>query len=274
MQAVIIKILGTYLNVVNRFSKKIGGKHAFLIFCYPFSVKLKPVQQKFIDTSEQSSYDFNGKKIAVFKWGNGPETILCLHGWQSQSYRWKKYIEKLDKERYTILAVDAPGHGLSEGKILYIPLYAKLLEGLMKTYSPKYILAHSMGAFTSLALFYEKSDLSPQKMALLGTPGEVSEFVEEYSSILGLSDKVVANLQQYFESNLGTTAEYFSAAKFATKQVAEGLIIHDKEDKDAPYNHALNMHKNWSNSKLHTTEGLGHKLRSIEVVEEIVRFFD
>lgn len=273
MQKVIISILAQYLNIINSISSRIGSRHAFFLFCHPIPVKLKPAQLKFIATSKQSFFEFEGKKVATYEWGNGPEVILCLHGWQSQTYRWKKFIETFDKEKYTILAIDAPAHGNSEGKILYLPLYARLIESLMSTYSPDYILAHSMGAFSSLALFYEKPELSPKKMALLGTPGEVTEFVEEYANVLKLSEKVIDNLSEYFIQLTGHNAEYYSAKKFATRQRAQGLIIHDEGDKDAPFRHGLKVHKNWSNSQMYATRGLGHKLRSIDVVHRVEEFF-
>jgi hypothetical protein len=40
-------ILSTYLNLINRWFPKLGGKHAFLVFCHPFPVKLKKHQQAF-----------------------------------------------------------------------------------------------------------------------------------------------------------------------------------------------------------------------------------
>ncbi len=273
-QKLIIFLLGTYLNVINRISKRIGGKHAFLLFCYPFPIKLKPAQKEFIHTSEQSFFEYNGKRIAVFKWGSVSETILCLHGWQSQTYRWKKFVEELDKEKYTIVSIDAPAHGLSEGKIANVPMYADLLEHLMNAYTPQYILAHSLGAFSSLCLFYEKPELSPRKMALLGTPGEAIDFVDEYAKVLGTSKRVYDNLHEYFVTHFGKTPEYYSSAKFAEKQTAEGLLIHDVDDKDAPYHYAQKINEVWPNSTLHTTTGLGHKLRDLSVVRQVVDFFD
>jgi len=273
VQKLIIFSLGAYLNVINLLSKKIGGKHAFLVFCYPFSVRLKPAQAAFLKTSRQSILDFEGKKIAVYEWGSGPQTILCLHGLHSQTFRWKKFIEELDFEKYRVVAIDAPGHGKSEGKFLNAIVYARLIEKLLEMYSAEYILAHSLGAFGSLYLFNEKPELSPKKMALLGTPGEVSEFLEAYGKVLKINQRVYDNMHRYIEKTIGKPPSYYSAEKFAKKQTAEGLLIHDTEDVDAPYKHAQSIHRNWENSELFTTTGFGHKLRDISVVEKVVAFF-
>jgi pimeloyl-ACP methyl ester carboxylesterase len=273
VQKAIIFILGRYLNFINLISKKIGGKHAFLLFCYPFPVKLKPAQQKFLDTSEQSFLSFEGKKIATYKWGSGSQIILCLHGWQSQSYRWKKYIETFDKEKYTIIAIDAPAHGKSEGKIFNVPIYARLIEELMATYPVTYILAHSLGAFATMCLFYEKPEMALHKVALLGTPGEATDFIDEYARVLKTHPRVKENLEAYFLAYAGLNPSYYSASRFASTLTSQALLIHDTGDIEAPYSYAVAIHKLWPNSELMTTQGLGHKLRDMAVVSKVVQFF-
>ncbi|MEY2924545.1 MAG: hypothetical protein RLZZ337_1093 [Bacteroidota bacterium] len=274
MEKIIIFILGRYLNFVNLFSKKWGGKQAFLVFCYPFPTKLKPKQAEFYKTSERIDFVFEEKRIACYKWGRGAKVILCLHGWQSQTFRWKKFIETLDKELYTIIAVDAPGHGNSEGRLLHIPKYSRLVEYLIQSFKVDYILAHSMGAFASLNLFHQKPELSPEKIAVLGTPGEVSDFLALYSFILGLSARSRKNMEEYIQAYFNATPSDFSIRKIAATQHTKGLIIHDKDDKEAPFHYAELVHEIWENADIHVTEGLGHKLRSIEVVDRVVSFFE
>ena len=250
-----------------------GGKHAFLLFCYPFPVKLKPVQQKFLETSERSFTMFEGKKIAKYSWGSGPKVILCLHGWQSQTFRWKKFIETYDKDKYTIVSIDAPAHGNSEGKIFNVPMYARLIEVLLAEHKVDYILAHSLGAFATMCLFYEKPELAVQKVALLGTPGEATDFIDEYARVLKTHPRVKQNLADYFISYAGLEPSYYSAVRFAPVQKSEAIIIHDKEDKEAPYHYAVSVADLWQKASLITTNGLGHKLRDIRVVEYSVEFF-
>jgi len=273
VQKLIIFILGRYLNFINLISKKTGGKHAFLVFCYPFPTKLKPKQAEFLNTAERFDFVFEEKRIAVYKWGNGSKHLLCLHGWQSQTFRWKKFIETFSKEEYTIFAIDAPGHGNSEGRLLHIPKYSRLIEHVVKEHEISYILAHSMGAFASLNLFHLKPELSPKKIAVLGTPGEVSEFLDLFSGILNLSFKARKNMEDYIQNYFDATPADFSIRKIAATQHTKGLIIHDRDDKEAPFHYAELMHEVWENADIHITEGLGHKLRSIEVVEKVISFF-
>lgn len=274
MEKVIKFILSTYLNSLNVVSRKLGGKHAFFLFCFPFPVKLKPAQAAFLESAEHFTLDFENKKIAGYKWGAGPQKILCLHGWQSQSYRWKKYIENLPEDSYTVYSIDAPGHGNSDGRTFNVPMYARLIEHCLNEKEIDYILAHSMGAFSAMSLFHEKPELSPTKMAVLASPGEANDFIELFMSELKLKPRVRDNIISYFHSYAGHGPEFYSVAKFAAGQQAEGLIIHDEDDDEAPYHYAQTVDQAWSNSKLITTKGLGHNLRGMEVIEEVKRFFD
>jgi tagatose-1,6-bisphosphate aldolase non-catalytic subunit AgaZ/GatZ len=52
------------------------------------------------------------------------------------------------------------------------------------------------------------------------------------------------------------------------------LIIHDKEDREAPYHYAERIKGVWPNAKLITTEGLGHNLKSQDVVKMVTGFLE
>ena len=68
------------------------------------------------------------------------------------------------------------------------------------------------------------------------------------------------------------TIHYFSTQKFAVDIPAEGLIIHDEEDLETPYHYAVKINERWKASTLITTKGLGHNLKSKDVVKTIVHF--
>jgi len=268
------KIIGVYLSVLNVFSSKLAGKHAFFIFCYPFKVKLKPKQLAFYDTAQKMDFNFEGKNLAMYKWGSGTKTILCVHGWSSNTYRWKKYIETLLDNDYTVYAFDAPGHGNSEGTLLNVPIYARALEAVIaKIGKLDYLLAHSIGSFTSMYLFHNKPHLSPSKMIVMSSPGSAEEFVNFFEKLLTPSKKLMKSMEAYFEEYVGLPVAHFNINTFASIQTANALIIHDELDKETPVSNAIELHKVWKDSELILTKGFGHKMRDISVVENVVEFF-
>ncbi|MDC0561753.1 alpha/beta hydrolase [Bacteroidia bacterium] len=274
MQKVIVYLLSNYLRLVNSISPRLGGKHAFLLFCYPFPLKFKKYQSDFLKTSHFSFLDFEGKRIAQYKWGSGEKVILCLHGWQSNSFRWKKYVEVLDKKKYTMICLDAPAHGRSDGVLFNVPMYARLIQQFLEQNKVDSILSHSLGAFSTMYLLSNYPLLSPPKVIALGTPSYADSFIDEFIRVLNLSSKARRNLVTYFTNYSGLKTNDFDSKLFAKNQKSFGLIVHDINDKEAPFEYAKEMAKIWPKSRFLGTEGFGHKLRDDSVVQEVIKFID
>ena len=274
MQKVIVYLLSNYLRLVNSISPRLGGKHAFLLFCYPFPLKFKKYQSDFLKTSHFSFLDFEGKRIAQYRWGSGEKVILCLHGWQSNSFRWKKYVEVLDKKKYTMICLDAPAHGRSDGVLFNVPMYARLIQQFLEQNKVDSILSHSLGAFSTMYLLSNYPLLSPPKVIALGTPSYADSFIDEFIRVLNLSSKTRRNLVTYFTNYSGLKTNDFDSKLFAKNQKSFGLIVHDINDKEAPFEYAKEMAKIWPKSRFLGTEGVGHKLRDDSVVQEVIKFID
>ena len=274
MQKVLVYLLSNYLRLVNSISPRLGGKHAFLLFCYPFPLKFKKYQSDFLKTSHFSFLDFEGKRIAQYRWGSGEKVILCLHGWQSNSFRWKKYVEVLDKKKYTMICLDAPAHGRSDGVLFNVPIYARLIQQFLEQNKVDSILSHSLGAFSTMYLLSNYPLLSPPKVIALGTPSYADSFIDEFIRVLNLSSKTRRNLVTYFTNYSGLKTNDFDSKLFAKNQKSFGLIVHDINDKEAPFEYAKEMAKIWPKSRFLGTEGFGHKLRDDSVVQEVIKFID
>lgn len=274
MQKVLVYLLSNYLRLVNSISPRLGGKHAFLLFCYPFPLKFKKYQSDFLKTSHFSFLDFEGKRIAQYRWGSGEKVILCLHGWQSNSFRWKKYVEVLDKKKYTMICLDAPAHGRSDGVLFNVPMYARLIQQFLEQNKVDSILSHSLGAFSTMYLLSNYPLLSPPKVIALGTPSYADSFIDEFIRVLNLSSKARRNLVTYFTNYSGLKTNDFDSKLFAKNQKSFGLIVHDINDKEAPFEYAKEMAKIWPKSRFLGTEGFGHKLRDDSVVQEVIKFID
>jgi len=109
---------------------------------------------------------------------------------------------------------------------------------------------------------------------MMAAPGEAKEWVQFYQKFLGLSDRTMNEIGKFFIEKLGKSPDYFSLKEFAKSMTRPGLIIHDKEDKEAPYHYAFAAHKNWPKSEMITTNGLGHNLKSMELIKNVEEFLD
>jgi pimeloyl-ACP methyl ester carboxylesterase len=78
----------------------------------------------------------------------------------------------------------------------------------------------------------------------------------------------------HFATRFGVRPDFFSTQKFAGSLKVKGLIIHDEDDAQAPYEYSIPLQKSWPQSRLVTTKGLGHNLRSFSIVKQVLDFIE
>lgn len=266
MKNLITRLLGTYLNALSWIAPRTAARHAFNLFCHPFRINLRPHHEDFLNTSEKFRFTYKDLRLQGYKWGNGSRKVLFVHGWQSHTFRWKNYINALLKKDTTVYALDAPGHGYSEGRFLSVPLYSEIIEQFISEQGAMdSIVAHSLGSFAAVYALYRVPLLPVNRLVLTAPPGEASDFIDHFRNRLRLSPRTVGLALDYFQKEFEQPVTYFSTKRFAASLVVPGIIIHDKDDDETPFPHAREIHEVWKRSTLIQTRGLGHNLRSAEV---------
>jgi pimeloyl-ACP methyl ester carboxylesterase len=267
------KSIGFYFNMASFIHPKWVAKKGFILFCSPMSPKLKKHQSDFLAIGKDSLLDFETKKIQTYKWGTGSKKILLIHGWASHSFRWKAYIEQLVAQDFTVYAFDAPAHGLSEGKILHVVLYSKVMDLFLKQNTDiQHIMSHSIGGFATIYWLFQNKEHPIKNVVIMAAPGEADDFFNFYQATLGLSNRALRIIKNRFVELLDQDPSYFSTASFAKSLSTKSLIIHDKGDKDTAPQYSVALHDNWKESKLILTEGLGHALKSKKLQTEVIQF--
>lgn len=266
MTNIIARLLGAYLNALSWIAPQLAGRHAFKLFCHPFRPPLKKHQHEFLNSAQRFHFTHEGTRLQGYKWGSGTRKVLFLHGWQSHTFRWKNYINRLLKQDTTVYAFDAPGHGCSAGRFLSVPVYSEAIEqfvaehGAMDT-----VVAHSIGSFAIVHALYRVPLLPINHLVLMAPPGEASEFADHFRRRLKLTSHTLNLMLEYFQREFDHPITYYATKRFAASLAVPGMIIHDKDDVETPFAHALDIHAAWKRSVLIQTRGLGHNLRSAEV---------
>jgi pimeloyl-ACP methyl ester carboxylesterase len=275
VEKLMIGVIRICLNGLSVIAPNAAGKLGFRIFCTPFAAGLKDYQLKFLDTAEKFTLEIEGKKAQCYKWGNGSKKILFVHGWASHTFRWKSYIEYFTKNDYTVYAFDARAHGLSEGKTLNLIINANYIKVVVAHIGQiDAAVCHSFGGFSMAYLLHHYPNTNIGKTIIMAAPGEAMEFFTFYKEKLGLTNKTTQIIIERFKKNINQTPEYFSTPAFAKTIKKPCLIIHDKNDNEAPLKTALSLHKNWQGSQMIVTEGLGHHLKSNDLIVQVENFIE
>jgi pimeloyl-ACP methyl ester carboxylesterase len=274
LQKIITKLYGLYFNIFVWFVPNKIAHQAFEVFCTVRKGKVLPNQKQYLDDAKFDVIKVSGHSIQLYNWPGNKETVLLVHGWESNSWRWHKLIEKLQKADYNIIAFDAPAHGYSSGKFLYVPLYAEALQAIILKYQPKTVIGHSVGGMTVLYNEYKNPNVFIEKIVTVGSPSEYHEIFTHYQNLLGFNNKVMTVLEEYFYAKFGFTPKEFSSSKFVLINSKKGLLFHDRLDKITPYHASVDVHKHWKGSELVSTEGFGHSMHQNEVNDKIIAFLE
>lgn len=264
--------IGFYFNVLAIFSKEGVAKKAFTLFCTPRKGKVLPLQTSFLDKAKHDVVTVGGKQLQTYCWPGNKKTVLLIHGWESNSFRWRNLIGLLQDEGYQIIAFDAPAHGNSSGSIWNIPLYSECTQHVIRRFNPDYIVGHSVGGMTAVYHQHLYPNTSIQKIVTVGSPSDLYDMMLQYKKILGFNKRVLSALDDYFKKHFGFGIHDFSTASYASTLTIPGLLIHDELDAIAPVRASERVHAAWKNSTLIKTSGLGHSMHQQEVSEQIINF--
>lgn len=266
------KLIGVRLNTLFRFNKEKAVKKVYRIFCTPRGGKVKPHQEPFLNEAKAEKIKHGRIQLQTYHWENSGPKVLLIHGWDSNSSRWKDLIEVLSKQRFNIFAFDAPAQGNSGGKLLNVPLYSKCIDKMIKTYQPDYLVGHSMGGMSIFFNEFQQQSTGVKKIVSLGAPSEMRKIIDDLKKILSLKPKLMMAVEDYFEEKFSYRFDEFATKNFVTNVHQDCLIIHDQFDKVVPVGSGKALEKQLSNAKLIITEGAGHSLNRGYIHQEILAF--
>lgn len=279
VKKVLLRLYSIKFNFIGLFSQK---RAAFLAFKF-FSTPIKTGSYKKIPLTFQKaikvSLKVKGTTVRGFHWRNPDpkaKKILIVHGFSSNVFKFESYVVALKKEAFEVLAFDAPGHGISDGKEINALIYRDVILAIEKEFGVLFgIVSHSLGGLAaSLAL--EKFDKPENKKLVLIAPAtETTTTLENFYELLPLSSTV----KQAFEAHIQLLADepvnFYSVARIAKKSLAPTLWIHDEEDLICPIRDVNPViAENLPMVSFHITKGLGHNYiyKNSDTISRVVHF--
>lgn len=272
VQNSIAKIIGLYINVLSYVAPSNAVQLSYKLFSEPRKGKLKLHSlPKTLQKAEHNSYQYNNDVIQTYTWRGNNEIIFLIHGWESNGSRWKKLLKQLLTTGKTIIAIDAPAHGLSSGKEFTVLKYAEFIDFIAQKFPPQIIIGHSVGG-QATAFYQANYKTNLEKIVLLGAPSDLYVIFKNYVNMLSLNNKVYLQLKAYMLARFNIKVEEFSSANFLENCTIKGIIAHDVDDSVVLIDEAKKLSKAWKNAKFIETKGLGHSLHDQYLYKTIIDF--
>lgn len=266
------KSIGFGLNITSYLQPKKATAIAYKLFSEPRTGKLdKKALPKMLQNVSSQNIETDEHFAETYIWSGNENVVLLVHGWESNTSRWEKLLPYLQETGSTIVAIDAPGHGLSGGKEFNVVKYGSYIEAAVKQYKPNILIGHSIGGAACI-YFHTHFENNLQKMVVLGAPSEFKNLITNYVRLLSLNNRMKNLLETYFTEKFKKEINSFSMAAFAKEIQIPGLVVHDVNDNIVSFEEGKKIAEAWKSSTFIQTKGLGHSLHNEEVYEKIVTF--
>lgn len=230
-------------------------------------------EQALLGRARYVPMDHAGKRIAAYRWGEGP-TVMLVHGWSGRGAQLGEFVEPLAGAGYRVVAFDAPAHGRSDGRDTTLLEISEVILKLVAEFSPVHaVIAHSFGV--ACALFALQQRRFARRVVALSTPATLEGLLEKFAGSLALSPRTVQILRDMLVQRFGEDVwTRFSVQGMARSIGLPALVVHDRDDRDVPWQEGEAVARAWPNAQFLRTEGLGHRriLRDPEVIDRVVRF--
>jgi pimeloyl-ACP methyl ester carboxylesterase len=273
MNKIIPKIIGGLLNILTPLFPKFTRNKAFNLLCRVKRIPISEEGQIFFSKGETHWLDVVGYKTALHKWGDGPKKILFMHGWMSHSQRWKQYVESMDLNEFTCYALDAPGHGASEGNFLNLEIYRVAYMEALEITGPVHVLvSHSFGNLVAGYQYLYNPKVPVASYVIMGSPSGMDAIFKYFEDILGLSPRMLKNLSIKINKVLKLPIEELSMRNFFNKLESPALLIHEETDKITPIAPMKEAASEAKRIEVHYTSGLDHTLKSPEILKIVKNY--
>ena len=270
---IITKSIGAYLNLLSYINLEKAKNKAYQLFSSPRKGRLKKERlPKTLQSATLETFEYGQEKFQTYIWKGNEEIILLVHGWESNASRWKKLLQHLKPLGKTIIAIDGPAHGLSEGTEFSAPKYAECINVLTQKYQPKTIIGHSVGGAAISFYLNKYGDKNIEKVILIGAPSDFKIIADNFVKLLSLNKRIKTRLEAYYLKKFNVHINDFAGHKFAQNFAQKALIAHDIEDQVVLVDEGRKYANTWKNSVYIETSGLGHSMHDADLYLKIVEF--
>lgn len=214
-----------------------------------------------------------GRGLRALAWGEAGPLVLAQHGWRGRPSQFLPLAARLVPLGYRVVALDAPGHGVSRGQRLSTRILADLLRAAAAELGGAHALVgHSFGGAAAGVAVSE--GLAARRVVLIASPTRVSAMMTGLGSGLGLPPAAQAALARRFEAHARRPLAALDLAALGADLADRALVIHDEDDEVIPVAEARELVRCWPPAGLLFTRGLGHRdlLADPAVLDAVRRF--
>jgi pimeloyl-ACP methyl ester carboxylesterase len=271
-----LKVIRPFVKVSSQIAPRLTGNLAFRAFCMPPRAggsddaqrRLMARAEARMDHAERTRVAYDGGDVQAYRFqtqtGPSKGTILLIHGWTGRAAFMSAFVEPLNASGFDVIALDLPGHGLSSGRMLHIPLGVRALHAVHAKFGPWHgLIAHSFGGAVATSLVAGAVSAFPaialQGLVLIATPHSMPQLFRWFGQTVGLTGRG----QHWFDANVqrlaGRDLGAFEGETLLRQANVPTLVLHAPDDKEVSFASAEALAKAGSHVAVQSMPGLGHR---------------
>jgi pimeloyl-ACP methyl ester carboxylesterase len=215
-------------------------------------------------------------ELATYTWGEGPQTIWLLSGWEGLALDLYPLVGPLVAAGYQVRAVDWPAHGRSGGRRTNLPQMVHALHQLLgQGPAPVALVGHSIGGLAAALCLAWHPEVAVGQVALVASPTSAQWFFERTFDVLEapapLRARVYVHIHAHLRREVGQMSLVGQAEALARRRV---LYLADETDHIVPVAHSRPALAALPGAEYHTLRSQGHfrLLRDPQVGQLLVRW--
>ncbi|MCK9380610.1 MAG: alpha/beta fold hydrolase [Sulfuritalea sp.] len=227
-------------------------------------VMLTPPRQPFSDAElavlEEASLlpvPLISGRLIGWRWGRAADpAVVLVHGWGGRGTQLRGFIEPLLERGFSVVAYDAPGHGMTGGAESSLPHFLQGLNAVLDHLGTVHaIVGHSLGGAVAAMAMAQRPAV--KRAVLIAPPASLADSSRRIAAALQWPEALRATVQRRIEYRFGLNWSAFEAEQARGAQPL--LVIHDRQDREVPFSEGRRHLNNWPRARLLETSGLGHR---------------
>lgn len=211
-------------------------------------------------------------RLIAWRWGRAADpAVVLVHGWGGRGTQMRGFIEPLLARGFSVVAYDAPGHGMTGGVESSLPHFLQGLNAVLDHLGPVHaIVGHSLGGAVAAMALAQRPAV--KRAVLIAPPASLADSSRRIAEALQWPEALRAAVQRRIEYRFGLNWSDFEAERASGEQPL--LVIHDRQDREVPFGEGHRHVRSWPRARLLETSGLGHRrvLEDSAVIEASADF--
>lgn len=272
-------LVRTALNTTALLAPRAAGRAAFELWRHPISRSaLRPEEREVHRQAAIDELVAGGRRVRVYRWGDGARPVLLVHGWRSRASRFAALVPRLRAVGLSPIGFDAPGHGDSGGRSTTVLDHRDIALRLQEAYGGfEAVVAHSLGVLGAFLALRE--GVRAERLVAVAGVSDFAFLPRAFCAGMGLDPAVERDLTHRIEHELFAGVDNpwqrFDATHRPEEIDARILVVHDEGDTVVGPDHAHRLKAAYGDRlDLLLTRGLGHRRIVTEptVIDQAVGF--